>query len=205
MPKTVHLHTPISEADIRNLWLDDVVYITGDACTMLYDDHFTLIMDMIKAGKPLPMQMQDSVIYHTGVLYRKKPGGEYDYRAVGATTSSKYNALTPEFIRLTGIRAIIGKGGMDDASLDAMREYGCAYLTVVGGCSAFYGPFAEVETDFWPELTSLDNQRLKLRLKKFGPLFVGMDTRGNSIFQKNAKLTKSRLAEIYKKLKINTD
>lgn len=198
----MHLQTPISEQDIRELQLDDVVYVTGDAYTMLYADHYTHIMDLIKAGELLPMDLKEGVIYNTGTIYRKNPDGSYDFRACGATTSSKFNAYTPEFIELTGVRAVIGKGGMDKATLDAMQKNGCVYLAIVGGCSAVYTPAAELETDYWPELTLVDNQRLKMRMNQFGPLFVAMDAHGNSIFEQCANSSQENLPAIYKKLGI---
>jgi len=202
MSRTVHLHTPISEKDIRELQLDDVVYITGETYTMLYDDHYTRIMDLIKAGEPLPMDLKDGVIYNTGVIYQKKPDGSYDLRALGATTSSKFNAYTPEFIELTGVRAVIGKGGMDKATLAAMKKYGCVYLAIVGGCSAVYTPATELEADYWPELTLVDNQRLKLRLNQFGPLSVAMDAHGNSIYEQCANSSQENIPAIYERLGI---
>lgn len=205
MPKIVHMHTPLAEKEIRKLQLDDVVYLTGDAYCMLYVDHFSLIMDLLKRGEPLPMELRDGVIYNTGAIYRKRANGGYDLRALGTTTSSKYNALTPEFIKLTGIRAILGKGGMDAATLAAMKEYGCVYLALAGGCSAVYSPAAEIIADYWPELTPVDNQRLKFRLKEFGPLLVAMDANGNSLFEQCADTIRSNLPAIYQTLGINTD
>ena len=138
MPKTVHLHTPISEEQIRSLELDDIVYVSGEAYCMLYADHYTLIMDMLNRGEEIPMDLKDGVIYNTGAIWRRTPEDGYDLRALGATTSSKFNAQTPSFIAKTGIRAIIGKGGMDKACLEAMKEHGCVYLAICGGCSAVY-------------------------------------------------------------------
>jgi fumarate hydratase subunit beta len=200
MSKRVYLHTPLSEEDIRELQLDDVVYVTGEAYTMLFPDHYTRVIDSIKAGKPLPVDFKDGMIYNTGTIYQKGNDGNYKLYALGATTSSKFNAYTPEFIELTGIRAIIGKGGMDNVTLATMQKNGCVYLAIVGGCSAVYTPTAELETDYWPELTLVDNQRLKLRMNQFGPLFVAMDAHGNSIYEQCANSLNENLPAIYRKL-----
>lgn len=202
MPKTVHLRTPISEKDVRDLQLDDVVYLSGDAYSMLYTDHYTVLMDLIKKGEPLPMDLKDGVIYNTGTIYRKKPDGGYDLRALGTTTSSKFNPETPEFIELTGVRAVLGKGGMDAATLAAMKKHGCVYLALAGGCSAVYTPGAEVVAEYWPELMPVDNQRLKFSLNEFGPLVVAMDAHGNSIFEQCADNIQKNLPGIYAKLAI---
>lgn len=203
MAKTVYLHTPVAEEEIRKLQLDDIVYLSGDAYSMLYADHYTLILDLKKEGRAVPMDLKDGVIYNTGTIWRRTPYGGYDMRALGATTSSKFNEQTPEFIRTTGIRAIIGKGGMNKSTLDSMKENGCVYLAIVGGCSALYTPAAELTDDYFPELMPVDNQRLKFHLKEFGPLFVAMDAHGNSLYEKCALNVKNGLDNIYKKIGIN--
>lgn len=205
MPKIVHLHTPISEEQIRSLELDDVVYVSGEAYSMLYADHYTLIMDLMKEGKEVPMDLRGGIIYNTGTIWRRTDDGGYDMRALGATTSSKFNAQTPDFIAATGIRAVIGKGGMDDATLAAMKEHGCVYLAIVGGCSAVYTPAAKLVDDYWPELMPADNQRLKFEMDEFGPLFVAMDAHGNSIYAQCANNAEENRPAIYEKLGIHTN
>lgn len=202
MAKTVHLSTPISEEDIRKLQLDDIVYLSGEAYSMLYADHYTLILELIKEGKPVPMNLNGGVIYNTGAIWRRTPEGGYDMRALGATTSSKFNKQTPEFIKETGIRAIIGKGGMDKETLASMKENGCVYLAIAGGCSAVYTSAAELTDDYWPELMPADNQRLRFQMKEFGPLLVAMDAHGNSLFEQCARSIQTRLPDIYKKLNV---
>ena len=201
MARTVYLKTPLTEEDVRGLQLDDVVYLTGDAYTMMYIDHFTRLTGMIKAGEPLPMELKGNVIYNTGTIFRREEDGTYDFRAIGATTSSKFNAYTPEFIRLSGVRAVIGKGGMDRNVLDAMQECGCVYLAIVGGCSAIYTPHVELKREFWPQKSWADNQ-LQLRLDAFGPLFVAMDANGNSIYEQCGDTAQENLPAIYEMLGI---
>lgn len=202
MPKTVHLHTPLTEEDIRALEVDDVVYLSGEAYSMLYADHYTRILDLMAQGETLPMKLEGGVIYNTGTIWRRTEDGKYDLRALGATTSSKFNEQTPPFIAATGIRAVIGKGGMDQATLDAMKQYGCVYLAIVGGCSAVYTPAAKLVDDYWPELMPVDNQRLKFELNEFGPLFVAMDAHGNSVYAECADYATESRTSIYKKLGI---
>lgn len=204
MPKTVYLKMPLTEEDVRSLKLDDIVYLSGDAYTMMYLDHFSRLINMIKAGEPLPMELKGNAIYNTGTIFRRNEDGTYDFRAIGTTTSSKFNADTPEFIRLSGIRAVIGKGGMDQNVLEAMKECGCVYLAAVGGCSAIYTPHVEIEREYWPQRSWADNQ-LKLRLTDFGPLFVGMDAHGNSIYENCANYAQENLSAIYEKLGIQSE
>lgn len=197
MSKTVYLQTPLTEENVRALALDDVVYLTGEAYTMMYLDHFSRLIHMIKNGEPLPMELAGRAIYNTGTIFRKREDGTFDLRAIGTTTSSKFNGPTPEFIRLSGVRAVIGKGGMDQSVLAAMQECGCVYLAAVGGCSAIYTPGVEIEREYWPQKSWADNQ-LKLRLTNFGPLYVGMDAHGNSVYESVARLAAESLPGLYR-------
>lgn len=203
MGKTVYLTTPLTEEDVRGLALDDVVYLSGEVYTMMYASHFTRLMDMIRRGEPLPMELEGRAIYNTGTIFSRREDGSCELRAIGTTTSSKFNAYTPDFIRLSGVRAVLGKGGMDRAVLEAMRECGCVYLAAVGGCSAIYTPGAEIEAEYWPQPSWADTQ-LKLRLTNFGPLFVGMDAAGHSLYEESMSGAADALPEIYEKLGVSS-
>ncbi len=202
MGRTVHLTTPITEEQIRNLRLDEEVYITGEAYCMMYVDHYTLFMDKMRKGEPLPMDLKGGILYNTGAIWRHVDGERKLY-ALCATSSNKFNAYTPEFIRLSGIRAVIGKGGMDDGTLAAMKEYGCVYLSISGGCCAIYTPHAKIVDEYEPKIPPTDNQRLKYEFKDFGPLFVAMDAHGNSIYKDCANFAEKARPEIYEKLNIH--
>jgi fumarate hydratase class I len=56
--------------------------------------------------------------------------------AAGPTTSVRENPYEPAFIAASGVRIIIGKGGMDAQTLAAMKKHGCVYVQAVGGAAA---------------------------------------------------------------------
>ena len=202
MGKTVYLHTPLDVEQIRALELDDVVYLSGTVYAMMFDSHFERLMEPIRRGEPSPLDLDGGVIYHTGTIYRKDESGVYDFRAIGATTSMKFNRQTPEIIRRTGVRAIIGKGGVDRTVLDAMQECGCVYLSVVGGCSAIYTPHVvDIIKEHWPQ-KSWSKNVLELQADQYGPLFVAMDAKGNSVFEQVGNAAEANRGLIYEKLQI---
>ena len=49
---------------------------------------------------------------------------------------ARENPYEAAFIERTGVRLIIGKGGMDASVLDACRRFGAVYLQAVGGAAA---------------------------------------------------------------------
>ena len=205
MAKTVYLSTPLSADDVNALELDDIVYLSGTAFTMMYPSHFTRVTELIDQGLEPPFTLSGNAIYHTGTIFRRNADGTYDFRAIGTTTSSKFNAYMPDFIRKTGIRAVIGKGGLDEATLAAMKECGCVYLSAVGGCPSIYTPGVQaLEHEFWPQPSWADNL-LQLRLNQLGPLFVAMDCKGNSIFSEITRQAQENLPNVYRYLHLSND
>ena len=84
---------------------------------------------------------------------------------------------------------------------DAMKEVGCLYLAQVGGASALYTSRVEgIEKVYWEDMGP--ERIVSFKLKDFGPLNVGMDAHGNSIYEKVAAETQRRLPEIYRMLTI---
>jgi L(+)-tartrate dehydratase beta subunit len=80
-----------------------------------------------------------------------------------------------------GVRLIIGKGGMGPASLAAFAARGGAYLAIVGGAAALETTWIEAIEDV--DLDDLNPESLwRFRIRNFGPLLVGMDAHGGSLF-----------------------
>lgn len=175
------LTTPPQESEIRALHVGDEVYLTGRIFAMFYPWHFMKAISMAKAGESLPMNLENSVIFHCPASYRKQ-ANKYELKFIGVTTSSKLNKYTPELIKLFKVRCIIGKGGMDRATLEAAEQYGCVYLAMPGGCSALYTQaVSAVVEEYWLQPNWAENV-LELSVNKLGPLLVAMDTHGESIY-----------------------
>lgn len=200
---TIYLQTPISQEQVRGLKLEDEVFLSGDAYCMLYADHYKLILDPISEGREPSMNLRGCVIYNTGVIWRRDSDGGNRLYALGTTASYKFNAFGPDMIRKTGIRAIIGKGGMDNATLEAMKECGCVFLAIPGGCTSLFTPKAEIAEEYLPAIPPLDNQRLRFRFTQFGPLTVTMDANGNSLYREISNKLPENTKKIYEALSIS--
>ena len=84
---------------------------------------------------------------------------------------------------LAGVRAMIGKGGFLQDTVDAMKEYGGVYLAIVGGAAAIETTQIEdIEQVWWEDL--MPECLWKFRVKDFGPLVVAIDSHGNSLYRK---------------------
>lgn len=202
MGRTLNLTIPLQEKDVRDLQLNDVVYLSGSIYIMMFQNQFSRFLQALDKGDTSDVDLRDGVLYHTGTIYHKNSDGSLDFRGIGATTSMKFNDVTPEIIKKAGVRAIIGKGGMDDKVLNTMKECGCVYLSVVGGCSAIYTPkVIGIEKEIWPQ-KSWSKNVLKIKVDHFGPMFVAMDAHGHSVFDEVKKTAEENKDKIFQALAI---
>ncbi|HEY8529114.1 MAG TPA: fumarate hydratase, partial [Paenibacillaceae bacterium] len=126
-----HLKAPLTEEDIRQLRVGDVVILSGvihtgrDALHKYLVDHDS------------PVDLRGGVIYHCGPVVLKEGDG-WRITAAGPTTSIREEPYQADIIRKFGVRAVIGKGGMGAKTLAALKEHGAVYLNAVGGAAQYY-------------------------------------------------------------------
>ena len=129
---------PFSEKSIRALKAGEAVSITGRIYTGRDKFH-----KFFADGGKLPVDFRDGALYHCGPVVikgdlRRKTEDGWRVVAAGPTTSVRENPYEPDFIAKSGVRIIIGKGGMDAKTLAAMKKHGCVYVQAVGGGGAIY-------------------------------------------------------------------
>lgn len=174
----VTLQTPLSEADVRKLQLEDSVYINGHIFG-LRDATQIRIFD---EGIAPPTDLTGAVCLHTAPGVRKLPNGKYEKICIGTTTSTRMNRFYPGLIQQYGVRAMVGKAGFLQDTVDKMKEYGGVYLAIVGGAAALETiQIEEIEQVWWEDL--MPECLWKFRVKNFGPLIVAIDAHGNSLYK----------------------
>ena len=175
-----NLKTPLSEEDARGLKLGETVYIDGVVYTGRDEVHIHAL-EHLEKGEEIPVDFKGSALFHCGPIMRKT-GDVWEVVAAGPTTSSRMNSLEPEFIEKFRPGAIIGKGGMSKPTVDAMKEFGCVYLAITGGAAVLAAKGIEsVSGVEWFEL-GMPEAIWVLNAKGFGPLTVGIDAHGNSLY-----------------------
>ena len=86
----------------------------------------------VRQGEALPVDLQGGAFFHLSTYVREQDGSAVPLY-LNPSTSTRYNAWMPDIVRGLGLRLVGGKGGLDDASVAALRECGCAYLSFLGG------------------------------------------------------------------------
>jgi L(+)-tartrate dehydratase beta subunit len=191
------LTPPLSEADVRAMKIGDSVYFTGTIWG-IRDATYIRIFDRNVAP---PVDLNGAVFLHVAPNVRKRPDGTYEPMTVGTTTSMRMDRFTEGSLRDYGVRAIIGKGGLSDASSAAFAKLGGVYLAIVGGAASVETEQVEaIENVYFEDL--MPESLWEFRVRDFGPLTVAMDAHGASIYRDVANTAQERLASIYAKLGI---
>jgi fumarate hydratase subunit beta len=196
MSQEYHFQAPITEAQVRQLNSGDIVYISGLVHTMRDMGHRRAV-DMLARGEKLPFDLHNGVLWHCAPIVRKTPTGAWEAVSAGPTTSSRFTYLGSELIKKLPIRCTIGKGTMLTKAVETMRETGACFLNSTGGCAALYAEkIEEVAAVHWTDL-GLPEATWVLRVKDLGPLIVGIDSKGNSIFDQVGQNMRTKLKSIY--------
>jgi fumarate hydratase subunit beta len=193
-----HLKTPISEAEIRKLKVNDTIYITGTIVTARDQAH-RRALEYFKQGKPLPVNLEGLAVFHCGPVVSKE-GDKWVAVAAGPTTSTRMDIFEDEFIKNFKVRVVIGKGGMGKRTTDAMAKYGAVYGAFTGGAAILAAKaIKNVKGVEWLDLGTPEALWI-FEVEDFGPLTVAIDSHGNNLFMDVAKTVEENRKKIYEKL-----
>lgn len=187
------LTTPISYEQIKDLRIGDTVYLTGELATCRDSGHRRAVLENVL---PETFSFRDGTIFHAGPIVGNDKSGRPYMVSIGPTTSRRMEAVEAEFIEKTGVRLIIGKGGMLDKTAEACRRFGAIHCAFPGGCGVVAAKsVTEILGVEWMDF-GMPEALWILRVKAFGPLIVSIDTQGNNLFENNTALYRSRLEKL---------
>lgn len=189
MSKIVNL--PTTDEALSDLRAGDVIYVNGVVVTARDAVHRRFIAE----GVPLPVDLRGLAILHAGPVMVRS-GDRWICRSVGPTTSVRMEYYESEFIEKTGVKVIIGKGGMGGRTAEACRRFKTVYTIFPGGCGALgAAAVEEVLGVEWLDL-GVPEALWVLRVREFGPLIVSIDTSGNNLTEAVADVAKSRASSL---------
>ena len=176
------LATPVSEAQVRALRVDDTVTLQST----LFGIRDATQIAIFDRGRDTRFDLRGHAVIHTAPNVRTvtpdaaHPTG-YAPVCIGTTTSDRMERFTRPLLARCGVRIVIGKGGLREDSLAAFAEFGGVYLAVIGGTAALQTTWVEAIEDV--DLDDLNPESLwKFRIRDFGPLLVAMDSHGGSLY-----------------------
>lgn len=181
------LRTPVVNEDLEGIKIGDIVYLDGHIVTCRDVGHRRLI----ELGGRLPVDLTGKAIFHAGPIVSGE-AGSYRMISIGPTTSMRMEKFEKEFIARTGVKLVVGKGGMGDETASACREYKALHCVFPGGCAVLGATAVEaVEAVEWLDL-GMPEALWVLRVKELGPLVVSIDTSGSNLFELTKRTLRTR-------------
>lgn len=182
------LTTPIKDEDLESLNIGDVVYLSGTLVTCRDVAHRRLI----ELGRELPVDLKGMAIFHAGPIVVEKDDGSFEMISIGPTTSMRMEKFEKEFIAKTGVKLIVGKGGMGKGTEEGCAEHKALHCVFPAGCAVVAAVCVEeIEDAQWRDL-GMPETLWVCRVKEFGPLIVSIDTHGNNLFEQNKVIFNQR-------------
>ncbi len=178
------IKTPVRTEDLVGIKTGDIIYLDGYLVTCRDVAHRRLI----EAGRPLPVDLKGLAIFHAGPIVKDHGDDRFEMISVGPTTSMRMEKFEKEFIEQTGVKVIIGKGGMGPNTEAGCREQKAIHCVFPAGCAVLAATqVEEIERAEWRDL-GMPETLWVCRVKEFGPLIVSIDTEGNNMFEANKVL-----------------
>ncbi len=171
-----HFQLPLSMEERNALKAGEMILLSGVIYTARDAAHKRL-NELLDAGKPLPLPLQDQIIYYVGPTPAPP---HHIYGSAGPTTSMRMDAYAPRLYDL-GLAATIGKGYRTQAVSDACVRNQALYLVAIGGAGALLGKcVTKVEPIAFADLGA--EAITRLTVKDF-PVTVAIDTQGNNVYR----------------------
>ena len=190
------LTTPIRDEDLEDLTVGDVVYLTGRLVTCRDVAHRRLI----EQGRELPVDLEGGAIFHASPIVRKKDDGTFEMVSIGPTTSMRMEKFERAFIQQTGVKLIVGKGGMGPETAAGCQENKAVHAIFPGGCAVLAATLVEeIEGAEWQDLGMPETLWVN-RVREFGPLIISIDTKGNNLIQQNKAVFNEKKKPVLEKI-----
>ncbi len=149
------------------------------------------IADYLAAGKALPVDFTNRVIYYVGPV---DPVGDEVVGPAGPTTATRMDKFTEMMLAKTGLISMIGKAERGPAAIEAIRNHKSAYLMAVGG--AAYLVSKAIRSARVVGFEDLGMEAIYEFEVQDMPVTVAVDSAGTSVHETGPASWKVRIADL---------
>lgn len=187
------LITPVSAEDLKDIHIGDIVYLDGSLTTCRDVAH----RRVVEEGREIPVDVRNNAILHAGPIIRPLENGKFEMVSVGPTTSLRMEKFEYDFVKITGVRVIVGKGGMKENTERACKQFGAIHCVFPAGNAVVAAvEVEEIVKAEWRDL-GMPETLWNCRVKEFGPLIVSIDSEGRNFFEeKKVEYNRKKDAQI---------
>ena len=198
---TYHLKTPLSQADVEQLQIGDVVYVSGDAFTCRSRLHRWVLDE----GHELPQAGKErDLLIHVGPIVLRE---ENKFKLVSfmPTSSIRFEKWGADAVEQWGLRMIIGKTTMGQETMDMMKKKKCVHVSPqCVSPNSWVQNIHITDVELFDELGTIE-ATWNMTVKELGPFVVDIDCRGNNLYKNHEKEVDEAREKALRELGIEPD
>ncbi len=200
MTEKIVLKVPTTAEKVKELKAGSEVYLTGFVHNMRAS--LFRLAHMAEKGEKIPEALRAGLV--GGAIHYGGPIIDHQRRVLSAASTTTMRLSTSVITRIVkdfGVRLIISKEGLGAGMVDLLKEQGAAYLASVVGAGAWYAyPRVKgIKEIFWEDL-GMGEACYVMEVDNFGPLWVGIDAHGNSLYENTKQIIKENKKKVYTEL-----
>jgi len=194
MVKPLRFPVSLESKELRSLRAGDIVSLSGAIVTGRDRVH-KYLFEQKPPKAEIPFDLTGAALYHCGPVVRKTEEG-YQVVAAGPTTSMRVEMYEASVIREYGIRGIIGKGGMGENTIAALKETGSVYFQAVGGAAVYLADRIKKTLNVWKLDEFGPTEAMWLFEIENFPAVVTIDSLGNNIHRDIERISMEKFLEL---------
>ena len=175
---TYHLKTPLSEEDVTQLKIGDVVYVSGDAFTCRSRLHRWVLDE----NHPLPKAGQErDLLIHVGPIVLREDG--FKLVSFMPTSSIRFEKWGARAVDEWGLRMIIGKTTMGEETMAMMQKKKCVHVSPQCVSPNFWVQNINItDVELFDELGTIE-ATWHMTVNELGPFVVDIDCYDNNLYK----------------------
>jgi L(+)-tartrate dehydratase beta subunit len=196
-----HFTVPLSDEDVKSVRIGDMVYFSGNAWTA----RSRVQKAVFDEGRALPFDTREwNLLIHAGPVI-KEERGEWRIISFAPTTSVRFEKWGPKSVRDLGLKAIIGKATMGQATQLAMKENICIHASPIGLTTNLFLDRIKIQAVHWKEEFGSIESAWMLKVDDYGPFIVDMDCYGNNYFDEVDAVIRQNKQKAFQYLQVPDD
>ena len=194
-----HLTAPLTDADVEQLNVGDVVYISGECFTCrsrlqkyVFDEKHQLDFSLDNRN----------VLIHNGPIIVKE-NGKWRLVSFMPTSSIRFEKWGAKSVENWNLKMIVGKTTMGEQTMKMMQEKKCVHVSPQSVSPNLWIDSIQVQdVHLYDELGRIEACWF-FKLNDIGPFIVDIDTKGNNYFDALDKIIEKRKIEALKSIGVD--
>ena len=199
---TYYLKTPLSQQDVEQLTIGDVVYISGDAFTCRSRLHRWVLDE----NHPLPQAGQDrDLLIHVGPIVLPQEDGSWKLISFMPTSSIRFEKWGARSVEEWGLRMIIGKTTMGEETMEMMQKKKCVHVSPqCVSPNSWVENIKITDVELFKELGTIE-ATWHMTINNLGPFVVDIDCKGNNLYKNHEAEVDANRERVLRELGIEPD